>query len=212
MIRYLASTLFVGLFFLYGITTIIFVVPDNYLSINFVKYSNTFNLFFYQKWGFFAPPPNNNDRLYYEFKNKNNINDIKVFEVIEPILVSKSETVPFNTKYDVLDYLLSNSLHTIGEEMIRIRKMLLLTATKEKNQITEEEIYTKTKNILTYTNAYKTLINYSKYVAKSNSINCKNYNIKIKFTQIAIPKFINRLKSNERKKENLILDIEVNIK
>ena len=57
-------------FILYWFFTLIFVSPKNFIKINLYEEEQIFNTFLFQKWGFFAPPPKYNDRLYYKFEKK----------------------------------------------------------------------------------------------------------------------------------------------
>jgi hypothetical protein len=199
MLRYFFSTLISGLLLFYGVLTLIFIVPDNYINIQLLEYSNSFNLLFYQRWGFFAPPPKTNERLYYIFENKRDNSKILVYEVLESILKEKYSKAPFNSKEDYLDYLISNSLYSLEEEIIAIKENF--------NIEDDKKSYMNKVNItLKNTNPYKTIMNYSKYVASEHKINHEDYNVSFKITRIPIPKFIDRNKVASRNIEGLAFD------
>jgi hypothetical protein len=192
MYRYILSTLVTGLIVFYGLVTILFVSPDNYININLQNYSLGFSTFFYQRWGFFAPPPKSNDRLYYIFTEKLNPIKRRIFEVIKPIVTEKSANAPFNSREDVIDYILSNSIIGIEEENNSVSEFLdYKVKKKEIDTITKLKILKKN---LENSNSYKTIMKYSKYVALSNNLVFEDYNISFKITKIDIQKFSERNK------------------
>lgn len=197
MYRYLLSTLVAGLFVFYWLLTFIFVTPDNYINISLLNYSVKFNTLFYQRWGFFAPPPKSNDRLYYIFTEKLNPNKNRIFEIIEPILIEKSNNAPFNSREDIIDYILSNSIISLEEENRAVTEFLDYKLNKK--VINSKQRFKVLKDNLEKCNSFRTIMNYSKYVAKNNKIVYKDYNISFKITKIDIQKFTNRKKMNGNK-------------
>lgn len=198
MIRYFFSTLILGFFLLYGLITIIFVSPNNYLNITLSKYASVFDDVFYQRWGFFAPPPKSNDRLYFTYENKLDKSKKITYEILEPLLIKKSNEAPFNSAEEINDYLLSNSIYYINDVIINIREKYKYELKNEKhNEQQLQSIITKT---IKKTKPYQTLLNYSKIVALRNNIDLKKHSIIIKISNVALPKFIDRekkLKCNE---------------
>jgi len=206
MIRYVFSTLISGLFLFYAVATIVFSSPENYINISLLDYNENFNTFFYQKWGFFAPPPRTNERLYYKFENKKNNSEVIIYEVIEPLLIEKHKKAPFNSKEDLTDYLISNSIYLILD-CIRISKNSFEYNAKLKNKkIDEVEMTKKVNQFIETTKPYKTLMNYSKKVALNKNLKYDDYNVYLRITQKKIPKFIDRYKNNIAIEEQLIFD------
>lgn len=206
MIRYVSSTLISGLFLFYGITTLIFSSPDNYINISLIEHSENFNTFLYQRWGFFAPPPQSDDRLYYVFEKKSNNSELIVYEVIEPLLKKKQEKAPFNSNEDLTDYLISNSIYLITDAIRAVRESFEYDSKIKNKKIIESELTIKVNKIIESTKPFITLMNYSKKVAKNNKINYEDYNVYLKITQRKIPKFIDRNNKNIKIKEQLIFD------
>lgn len=206
MIRYVFSTLISGLFLFYGVTTLIFSTPDNFVNISLIEYAENFNTFLYQRWGFFAPPPQSNDRLYYVFQKKENNKEIIVFEVIEPLLKQKIKNAPFNSKEDLTDYLISNSLYLITDGIRGVRESFEYDAKLKKRKIDEVELTKKVNKVIEATKPFMTLLNYSKKVAVNNKLNYEDYNVYLKITQKKIPKFIDRYKAIDKETEQLIFD------
>lgn len=206
MLRYVFSTLLLGLFLFYGIATLIFSSPDNFLNISLIEYNQKFNTFFYQRWGFFAPPPQSDDRLYYVFEKKINKNDVIVFEVIEPLLKQKINNAPFNGKEDLVDYLISNSIYLITDGIRTVRQTFEYDAKLKNKVIDQLELTRKVNKVIEVTEPFKTLMNYSKKVALNNKLKYSEYNVYLKISQKKIPKFIDRYKSRTNEEEQLIFD------
>lgn len=156
--------------------------PNNFFNISLTKNINIFTIFFNQKWEFFAPPPNFNDRIYFVFENKNIRNGNQIYEVLNPILIEKAKKAPFNTKADILDYLISNSYNNICDILITSRKNKIYEFKKKNQEKTEDEIFLIISEDVKNSNSFKTLVNYSKYIAKCNKLNYNNYKVSLKLT------------------------------
>ncbi|WP_396147937.1 hypothetical protein [Flavobacterium sp.] len=206
MFRYVFSTLISGLFLFYGIATVVFSTPDNYINISLIEYNEKFNTFFYQRWGFFAPPPQSNDRLYYVFEKKTNKAEIIVYEVIEPLLKQKCSKAPFNGNEDLVDYLISNSIYLITDGIRAVRESFEYDAKLKNKKVDEFELTKKVNKVIETTKPFMTLLNYSKKVALNNKLEYADYNVYLKITQKKIPKFIDRYKKNLNEDEQLIFD------
>lgn len=205
MLRYLFSTLISGLFLFYGFFTLLFSSPDNYLNISLIDYSEKFNTFFYQRWGFFAPPPQSEDRLYYVFEKKTNKSEIIIYEVIEPLLKQKYIKAPFNGNEDLIDYLISNSIYLITDGIKSVRESFEYDSKIKNKKIDEFELTKKVNKVIKSTKPFMTLLNYSKKIALNNKIAYNDYNVYLKITQKKIPKFIDRYKKKVNE-EQLIFD------
>lgn len=206
MARYFYSTLISGLFLFYFITTLIFSTPDNYINISLIEHTENFNSLFYQKWAFFAPPPQSNDRLYYIFEKKTNKSEIIIFEVVEPLLKEKINKAPFNSNEDLTDYLISNSLYLITDCIRMTRESFEYEAKSKNKKIDEVELTKKVIEFIEKTKSYNTLLNYSKKVALNNNLKHEDYFVYIKISQKKIPKFIDRYNTNAKIEEQLIFD------
>lgn len=206
MIRYIFSAFIFIIFSIYWFFTFIFTSPNNYINVSLLEYSYVFDTFFYQKWAFFAPPPNSNDRLIYYFEEKNNKQSYKVHEVIEPITMQKSKKAPFNTEEDILDYVLSNTIATIREEIVNINEIVKYRKNVEKKSITDDELLDLYHKRIDGGSSLETLKKYSYYVAKKNNIDLKKYQVKIIISSIEIPKFIHRNDKNFKRIENVLYE------
>lgn len=152
-----------------------------------------FENFFFQRWSFFAPPPQSNNRLYYVFQNKYSGKE-KAYEVLAPIFDKKRKTAPFNSKEEALDYILSGSATNITDairELTDISKMDFPDSTEMYHILSaQKKINDQGLDYL----PVRTLYNYAIIMAKKDSINFEGTSIKIITTQVQMPKFKDRHK------------------
>ncbi|MFC5045507.1 hypothetical protein [Aquimarina hainanensis] len=135
--------------------------------------------------------------MYYVFENKSDSTDTKTFEVIAPLQRMKTSKAPFNSAEDILDYVLSSSLHSVSDGLVAVNESLSYQQdVGEMEEVTDEiriekgRIYTQT------TTNFQTLKNYAVFVAAKNHIDINNYYVRIEMTQIDMPKFADRNKLN----------------
>ena len=195
------------MFFTYWGFTFLFIFPNNPIKAKLKKSMFDFNLFFRQTWSFFAPPPKSNSRLYYSFFDKNK-DEIKSFEIMEPLLYEKRKKAPFNTEEEILDYMLSGVINNIYG-MIQTQRGKLQLEYRNLNNFELEQIAKDSiVNNLEKIKPFKTLIKYSSIVAKNNLTSEQYKNIKylkIIISEAQIPKFIDRYANNTSIKETLAL-------
>ena len=104
-----------GVFALWWGSNFFFNLPDSSLPIvqNYDLYKKWDGLF-YQRWGFFAPPPDYDDRLYYVYTNLKD-STITINEVFENIHKNRKKQYPFDDELSNLDYILHNLSSPIGD-------------------------------------------------------------------------------------------------
>lgn len=192
-------------FILYWITTIFFTIPENYLQIKTLKYEKVFSSILYQRWSFFAPPPQTNDRLYYEFVNHNK--DTISIEVLKPLNDRRKKEYIFNSNSSVADYILSSSINTITDNF---REGFKNYKSKNCNDILDDECHKEF--IIHYSpqiekmDDIKTLKNYG-FLIGEKKINLNKYDkIKIILTSVNIPKFSERNLKVKKHIENKIFE------
>ncbi|CAM1371446.1 hypothetical protein [Tenacibaculum xiamenense] len=195
--------LIISVFAFYWLTTLLFVSPNNYIKISFLEHQETFDTFFFQKWGFFAPPPKHNDRLYFIFESKKDPKISYMFEVIEKLQERKSSKAPFNSSEDILDYVLSSTLHSISDGLFAVGQSLNYEdEVIDSIQNTLDDRIRKGKEYTQSTANFETLKRYAYVVAKRNNIgNIHDYNLTIEITQLDMPKFAERQKLGNMKKQ-----------
>ncbi len=178
------------IFIIYWITTLFFTLPENYITISLREENQIFNIFFFQRWGFFAPPPNYNERLYYTFVNGKNHSQDLTFEVLQPLNYQNSKNKIFNYESDILDYILSNSITSITETISEANKVYNY---KDGNSSLKDSTYSKFLSDAIISNSqFKTLKNYAKIVAIKNNVPTTNNKVMITLTNIPLPKFYQR--------------------
>jgi hypothetical protein len=195
----------VALFTIYWATTIFFVMPDNYLKIKMLRAEKLFSTFFYQRWSFFAPPPTSNDRLYYEFVDKDT-KKVTIVEVLKDIQVTRQKQFLFNDDISVLDYILSNTVNNIvdlNRDSFNIYKSKYCK--NDKDESCYEEFLAKEGDIMYKGNEINTLRNYGLIILSKKGFNNID-RFRIVATQVQIPKFNDRFaKVDESKLESVII-------
>ncbi len=185
----------VFLFTFYWVVTIFFNLPENYLTIKFSKQNTTFQTFLFQRWGFFAPPPTFDDRLYYVFHKKTDtaFRKIQPIEICKNLFKEKSRKAPFNNEEDIFDYIISNSLITIGDEAVRFRN---LKAYSKQNQNSLVSVLNSDSlfnlffwNYIKSSEPFNSLLNYSAVIAKANPLLGVVDSVEILILRKNIPQF-----------------------
>ncbi len=144
------------------------------MTVKFSKENDLFQSFFFQRWGFFAPPPTYNDRLYYVFYKKQETRDRKIIprEICKNLFAEKSKKAPFNNEEDIMDYIISNSLITITEEITRFKNIKGYANLYQGDNIlrhkSDSALNRFFTDYITKTGAYKSLLNYSGLIARSD--------------------------------------------
>lgn len=171
--------------------TMFFIFPNNPLNITLMCEKQIFETNFFQRWSFFAPPPNFNERVYIILKDQKS-NQKNIYEIIEPILNLKSAKVPFNGQEQIYDYILSSTITNI-EQNLRSFQEIFNSANQNKKIITADSI--NTENLvfeIEKTEEFKTLTNYAKKVAFDNQLDIKKISYQIQIVKNSIPQFIDR--------------------
>lgn len=200
--RKIISYLIVLSFGLYWLATLFFTAPDNYLKIQLFKEDQTFHKFFYQKWGFFAPPPQFNERLYCLVLDKKDSSQVKSFELMQPIIKQKVENAPFNNKADILDYILSNSCMSINNQLVTVKERIEYLEKEQKMSDMEKDSIVR--HHLEDTPQFQVLKNYIKEVAKKEKLDKEEYLISFMITNTPIPKFVKRNDEQVKTEELLV--------
>jgi len=196
---------FILIFFLYWGSTILFNLPDNYINLSLTKQSEQFNTFFFQKWSFFAPPPKFNDRLYYTFFSKK---DTLTFEVLEPLNLKKQISAPFNWNEDLLDYVISNSVNAVSDEVVEINQIMkndTAKFSKMSDTIKSNYLIKQIQGIY----CFQTLRNYAQFVANKNNLKTPDYRVQIQISRSYIPNFSDRYNFSTVNREEIFFKSEI---
>lgn len=179
------------IFFCYWFTTVFFNLPDNYIKLQHIALEKVFNSVFFQKWSFFAPPPKHNDRLYYAFHH-NNKQDTIVLEVAKPIVNAKRSKAPFNAQYEVIDYVLNNSMIQINDFLVDQRQNILFKYPDSSEDEFTTPLMKFTWDNRDYIKAVQTLANYGEVIALKNNIDLTKYRYRFYIVNESIPAFSER--------------------
>ncbi len=185
-------------FFMYWMVTIFFNTPENYLKIKLLKVHRVFELFFYQNWGFFAPPPNTNERLYCVVYAKSDTISKRVFELVSPIIKEKIKNAPFNSKADLLDYVISSSIVGITNKIVSFNETFDYMLSEKKIVEKNREFFLIQE--LQETNHFKTLLKYAKEILRNKGVDLNESLISLELVQLPIKKFVDRNKEKKIKK------------
>jgi hypothetical protein len=168
-----------------------------------------FQSFFTQRWEFFAPPPDFNERMYYVFINKKDSSDKKIYEAIEPISTEKASNAPFNNESNIMDYILSSSITNINDFIVDENKIKKYQDGDKLGLIHNPPVDTVfSKNLISKVqklHSFKTLESYSFFIAKKNKLNTENFNCILIISKILIPKFPQRFSIEKRNKQNELI-------
>lgn len=165
-----------------------------------------FGLFFDQKWNFFAPPPQENDRLYFTYFDENK-KPIAFFEILTPIVKAKKDTRPFNTRAEMIDYTIYGAIADISSNVIALREKEKLKHNNydliKLDSIAKQKVIDNSEKV----KGFLLLKNYSQIVAKKflNEVQFQKAKyVGIKINTVKIKKFSDRYKKIPDTEYNLI--------
>ena len=177
------------IFSVYWLCTFLYVTPSNPVRIEYDTEMLIFASLFYQKWTFFAPPPQFNTNIYYTFTSTKNSELTRVFDVSSPILNSKRQTLPLNEGAEVLDYMIFGAVDSVSEAIHTGFKYNRFQGFPQ----SDEDII---KSILTLeTSKHPNIIllkRYGEIVASRNGINLEDYKMSVTATRTPLPTYSNK--------------------
>ena len=175
-------------------------LPILYAHNSYQKWDNIF----FQRWGFFVPPPDFDNRLYYVYSSKKDSSNILIYEVFERLNKRKNQNYLFNDNLINLDYILHNLSSPIGD-LLR-ENFQIYKHKKFCDSIRDEtECYlsfiNKSRNEIHKLSQMKTLLKHSKIIA--NKQNLTNHRVQIILGAKELPKFYQRYKDSVIREENV---------
>lgn len=187
--------------FIYLFFTVIYTLPSNYLKIRLSKVMNIYDIYFFQKWDFFSPPSVQDDLLFYSFYNEEN-QVVYTVEVLSSIFKKKQLHHPFNTKEEIIDYIIFGSMNSVSgivQEYIKLAKFQYPDSTESYqlsvvNQLIKDipwELHP----------SFQTLLNFGKLIVEEKAFDLKGQieNVKISFGKREIPRFSDVIQGNTEK-------------
>jgi len=193
-------------FTLYWICSILANAPNCFIRIETLKYSKKFKEIFAQRWNFFAPPPNYNPRLTYEYYDISGSDTIKLssLEVMESISKAKQAKRPFNAREEVLDYSVNSAFIDFLDyrsKSIQLAKINHPDADAETTWQTAKD-YIHNHFFLNYSSSV--LYNYGVRIAEEKNYAPDKTLMKINASRIFITKFADR---NKEEKDSPVLEM-----
>ncbi|MEX0274164.1 MAG: hypothetical protein AB3N16_07300 [Flavobacteriaceae bacterium] len=193
-----------AVFSFYWLATIFFTLPENYLQIKSFGQKEIFHSLFYQQWSFFAPPPQTNDRLYYQFLNE--ANDTLLVEVLVPLQTLRQRKFLANNEETIIDNVLSNSITSISDAILDRFNVYQFNSCKDKSPDKCYEDFLKDFEEEMYSSgSLKTLRNYG-VITNSKMRDRKHNKFKIIYTRVPIPKFADRENENVELEEEFVFE------
>ncbi len=184
----------------YWLATIVFTMPDNYISLQLYKQHRLFHAWLFQRWGFFAPPPNFDERLYYVFRDKQT-QQTQTFEVLAPICEMKQAKAPFNWHEDIVDYLLSGSMTGIADELSEVQQDMRFKRQQEGKSASDTSGEHLLRQYIQQGTSFQTLKNYAGIVARRNQIDTARHDVRLILSHVLLPKFADRYSTKPRREE-----------
>lgn len=157
-----------------------------------------FDKIFYQRWGFFAPPPTENERLYYIFSKNSNPEHTLSFEVFENMIKEKNEKYLLNDDLANLDYIIHNTISPIedmlreGYEIYKFEKNC-----PEKGDTCNYKNYmNRVRGKINETPFMKTLLKHASSIKNKHSLS-EYDRIQVVLTFVDLPKYAQRFSKKE---------------
>ena len=188
--------------------TIIYNSPNNFIRIQFHDEMKIFGKFFFQRWSFFAPPPQNNFRLIYIFTDKQNPDKRYSYEALQPVTQAKRDKSPFNTKETVIDYILHSSVLLANNMLVEQQKFLRAAFPDSSDRYYRRKINKQISKKFNEFASLKTLVNYAKIIMKKKGLKQENHFVDILLAQMPVPKLKNQMKKNIESQLNIFLNLK----
>ena len=169
-----------------------------------------FDDLFYQNWAFFAPPPTSDNKLYYRFEQISDSNVVYTFEVLGPIIEMKRKAAPFNAQQEILEYILSGTVHNITDGLYSVNQSIEFGNEFNSDSLTRsEDLFERKleigKNYVQNSNNFLTLKNYGLVVAGRQSLNISDFVVNIYISEVSIPRFSDRAEFDDYSKRKEVI-------
>jgi len=182
-----------------------FSFPKSSLPILYAHtlYQNWDNVF-YQRWGFFAPPPKFDNRLYYVYANTKDTADIFVYEVFEKLNKRKNQKYLYNDNLINLDYLLHNLSSPIGEllrEDFEIYKHQKFCDSITNETECYQSFINQSKSEIYQLSQIRTLLKHSALIARKQGLD--DHKVRLIFGAKDLPRFYQRYQDSIVREDNV---------
>jgi hypothetical protein len=178
-------------FLSYWGSTLFFTLPKNPLNIQAQKTNQVFVDNFFQAWSFFAPPPNFNDKLYVTIVSSED-STAQTIELLESVTYRKTKNAPFNTKYQVLDYLLSSTIAGVEGDIRNLSSIMNYENKVKPGKFSQEKITDSILNYVEKSYRFSTLKNYARKALNELNIDINKKKFQFKMVKQNHPQFVDR--------------------
>ena len=202
----LIKILILGCFIFWWGVILFFNLPESSLPIaeNYSLYK-TWNVIFFKRWEFFAPPPNYDDRLYYVYTDLKKPENITNYEVFKTLHKKRKKGYFFNNRLSNLDQTL-HSISTSTTDLIKknyeIYKFQQNCDTALNNSDCFQKYVEKVSTDFHETQNLTILIKHAKEIAILKSIT--DAKVQIILSAKELPKFKDRHKIDAKRKEYML--------
>jgi hypothetical protein len=197
------------LFASYWTATLLYVSPNNPIRAGVSESMDIFGQYFPQRWGFFAPPPKADMRIYFAYHDHITGEETTRLEILAPIVEVKHRTAPFNADAEVMDYLLASPALAIVEAVNANASVLETTHPDEKDSFYMYEAQRLVNELGNHIPSYLTLRNYAAIVAERIGLDPDWYDVKFSIAFEDLPHVSEvRLGRDESKEATFALAFE----
>ncbi len=187
-------------FIIYWVITFFFVFPKNPLNVSVTSGKEFFHANFFQTWGFFAPPPNFNERIYLVTTDKKD-SSVSISEFLEPIFAGKHNKAPFNSYHQAMDYIMASSLAGIESNVRMLYNIMNYEKEFAGKTVTDSLAKDSIIKTIEQSSDFKTLVNYGRKSLLEKKIDPASVNFRIKIVRSIAPQFVDRFKKKMLEEE-----------
>jgi hypothetical protein len=176
----------------YVLCTLLYNTPNNAVRVMFDEELAAFESWGYQKWTFFAPPPLDNDRLYFAFSSRKG--EGVLIEVLQGIYKRKQCERPFNVRTEVIDYLVSGAARGIADSFAEVKRYEKVHVFYEGDPLFLDDIahmYLDPTNHTEGANV-RLLLRYAATVAAKSGLDPEGLKVQIAYSKLPLRPFMHR--------------------
>ncbi len=178
-------------FIIYWLVTFFFVFPKNPLNVSVTSGKDFFHANFFQTWGFFAPPPNFNERVYLVTTARKD-SSVDIAELLDPVFAGKHNKAPFNSYHQAIDYIMASSLAGIDSDVRMLYNIINYEKEFAGKAITDSLAKDSIIKTIEQSSAFKTLVNYARKSLLEKNIDPASVYFQIKIVRRMSPQFVDR--------------------
>ena len=173
----------------YWFLTVAYILPNNYLKAVLAPALNRFQLLFYQRWEFFAPPPEFNYRLYAIARRAGPEQSTVSLDLMSEVIERKRLSAPFNDAENAIDYLLFGAIYSIDGILSEAFSAAKKTHPDRSDDVCMEMARTALHDLEESDPSIRSLRNYARLALERHFRQADIVSFHLRITRLAIPKF-----------------------